>query len=62
MNQIFSNFNAEALWEKSKSKDKANVHVFKKPVKLSKSEVSRDGIFHIKFNQKMKVPDFIDNG
>lgn len=66
MNQIFSDFNAEALWEKKKSKGdndgKKKERVFKKPVQLDKSDVSRDGSFEIKFNQKMKVPDFIDNG
>ena len=36
--------------------------VYKKPVKVTNNEVTRDGAFSIGFNQKMKVPDFIDNG
>jgi hypothetical protein len=37
--------------------NKADVNVESKPIKLEVSEVSRNGLITIKFNQAIKVPE-----
>jgi hypothetical protein len=60
MNELFAQVEVPPPFKPANDSDGEPI-VFK-PVKVNQeSAVSRDGAFAINFNQRMKVPDFIDN-